>query len=230
MKIKISLLIFSAVILITLIFSGCSSANPISDRSIAELTTLSSASIDDNSLSTNTSYTSTANETTSDSLTTNIPSRKNLETTTTKKVPEETKNQNSSTSSTKITSTTSTTKKPVRTWEYEGDMSDELFKLVNDYRASQGVAKLTYDPECANGAKTRSEYNAKNQILAAHEVAQIGTGGAISKTPQAMFENWKNSEGHRKSMLRTEEIMGGAAIYSDSNGYYYAIFQFSDGW
>lgn len=132
---------------------------------------------------------------------------------------------------TKAPTTTKATQAPVgRTWKYEAAMSDELFKLVNDYRASQSVAKLAYDSTCAAGAKTRAEYNAKNDILSDHGLSQIGTGGNTKNTAQGLFENWKNSPKHRQNMIETFFIEGGGAIYSDSRGYFYAIFQFSDGW
>ncbi|MDU4882539.1 MAG: CAP domain-containing protein [Clostridium celatum] len=111
---------------------------------------------------------------------------------------------------------------PVRTWEYMSSMSDELFRLISDYRVSNGLCGLTYDASIQQKAKTRAEYNAKNST-SGHDDSQISITTGLDSTPQEFLQCWINSPDHNNYMLNSLLTRGGVAVYKDSNDYYYIV-------
>jgi uncharacterized protein YkwD len=110
----------------------------------------------------------------------------------------------------------------VRTCVYNAELSNQVFQLVNDFRAENGVAKLTYNATNAGYAKAQAEYNAVNDVedMAQHTSRQIGacgtginTRGGASAIPTIAVTNWQNSAGHRKNMLDPQFDIGGVAVY-----------------
>ena len=117
---------------------------------------------------------------------------------------------------------------PKRTWTYMADMSRETFKLMNKFRQDNGVAPLKWSDSEHVRAKKQAENNASKGD-GGHEFMQISL---ITKrsTSQGFIDLWKNSASHKESMLEKNFIEGAVAVYKDSDGVYYAVASFNDGW
>ena len=107
------------------------------------------------------------------------------------------------------------------TYVYRSDLSTQVFNLVNDHRAANGVDKLIYNATNAGFAKAQAEYNAVNDVpnKATHGAGQIGQSGTgmenrvVANIPSFAFTAWKGSAGHNANMLDASAKVGGAAIY-----------------
>jgi len=137
---------------------------------------------------------------------------------------EQTPSQSTSSSASSTTSSATSTTPPanVRTCVYNAVLSDQVFTLVNNFRAENSVAKLTYNATNAGYAKAQAEYNAVNDVAdkAQHTSRQIGacgtginTRGGASAIPSIALTNWQNSAGHRTNMLNEKFTLGGVAVY-----------------
>lgn len=117
---------------------------------------------------------------------------------------------------------------PKRTWTYMADMSRETFNLMNKFRQDNGVEPLKWSDSEHTRAKKQAENNAKNSD-AEHGELQISI---LTKrnTASSFISMWENSPGHKASMLRKTNIEGAVAVYKDSDGVYYVVASFNDGW
>ena len=118
---------------------------------------------------------------------------------------------------------------PKRTWTYMADMSRETFNLMNKFRQDNGVAPLKWSDSEHARAKKQAEYNAKNN-KGDHDFGQISIGGTIYKAPQEFINGWAKSPSHREAMLDESDIEGAVAVYKDSEGRYFVVASFYDGW
>ncbi len=120
--------------------------------------------------------------------------------------------------------------KPVRTWEYQSAMSNELWSLFNQYRQENGLNALTWSSKYATWTKQHTEEMAQAED-AYHkdypEGGQVtGLNGAKNMTASKILQGFKNSPQHNKNLLDDELTEGACAVYKDSNGVYYFVIGF----
>lgn len=118
----------------------------------------------------------------------------------------------------------------------------QLLKMINSYRAKNGVGPLTINKRLQVVAKRHSAYmksiNTTGHVLAGHpdgaqpfqRTAKFGYRCRMGEnilsfpngwTPQQAFEGWKNSPGHRATMLNPSwKVIG----IGDSNTFWTTVF------
>lgn len=116
--------------------------------------------------------------------------------------------------------------KPQRTWEYQANMSNELWSLFNQYRQEQGLNALTWSGKYASWTKQHAEEMAQ-QEKSFHKLYPegeqiVGLNGA-NMTASKILQQFKNSPAHNKNMLYDDVTEGACAVYKDSNGVYYFV-------
>ncbi|MFH5911265.1 CAP domain-containing protein [Clostridium perfringens] len=118
--------------------------------------------------------------------------------------------------------------KPVRTWEYQSGMSSELLNLISDFRQANGLNRLNHSGAMAQATKQHCEEMAQNGTSfhkndADEWVQNVFSGNTVS-TSSGILEKWKASSGHRQALLDEDITEGVCAVYRDSDGDYYAVF------
>jgi len=132
-----------------------------------------------------------------------------------------------------------TTKKAVlgdTSGSYNEDMAKEVLGLVNQERAANGLAPLSWNSSLAKGAKTRATeivvkwahtrpdgsnyYDAPNCEDTYGENLAKGYGSA-----ESAMKGWMDSPGHRANILKSEYTTVGVACYL-CNGTYYWVQEF----
>ncbi|EGS9999615.1 hypothetical protein I9Y31_001875 [Clostridium perfringens] len=118
--------------------------------------------------------------------------------------------------------------KPVRTWEYQSGMSSELLNLINNYRTSQGLHALAYSNKLAGDVKQHCEEMAQNGTsfhkTYPNSFAQNVFSGNTVSSASGILGKWKASSGHNMALLDEDITEGVCAVYKDSDGDYYAVF------
>ncbi|BDU83446.1 hypothetical protein SNUCP2_31160 [Clostridium perfringens A] len=117
--------------------------------------------------------------------------------------------------------------KPVRTWEYQAGMSNELLNLISDFRQANGLNRLNHSGAMAQATKQHCEEMAQNGATfhkndADEWVQNVAMGTNVSA--QGILNMWKASSGHRQALLDEDITEGVCAVYKDSDGDYYAVF------
>ncbi|HFD2084265.1 TPA: CAP domain-containing protein [Clostridium perfringens] len=117
--------------------------------------------------------------------------------------------------------------KPVRTWEYQEGMSNELLNLISDFRQANGLNRLNHSGAMAQATKQHCEEMAQNGATfhkndADEWVQNVAMGTNVSA--QGILNMWKASSGHRQALLDEDITEGVCAVYKDSDGDYYAVF------
>ncbi|XZM35318.1 CAP domain-containing protein (plasmid) [Clostridium perfringens] len=117
--------------------------------------------------------------------------------------------------------------KPVRTWEYQAEMSNELLNLISDFRQANGLNTLNHSGAMAQATKQHCEEMAQNGATfhkddADEWVQNVAMGTNVSA--QGILNMWKASSGHRQALLDKDIKEGVCAVYRDSDGDYYAVF------
>ena len=111
------------------------------------------------------------------------------------------------------------------------DYADEVVRLINEYRVSNGLNVLEYEERyclksasvasgCAILHALKNNDSDKAAVLASHGACQIGwgtTGGGASNTPQKVVQAWINSPLHRSNILDKDLKTIGCAFFI--NGY-----------
>ena len=111
------------------------------------------------------------------------------------------------------------------------DYADEVVRLINEYRVSNGLNALEYEERyclksasvasgCAILHALKNNDSDKAAVLASHGACQIGwgtTGGGASNTPQKVVQAWINSPLHRSNILDKDLKTIGCAFFI--NGY-----------
>ncbi len=100
--------------------------------------------------------------------------------------------------------------------QYRTDFENELFRLINEYRVSEGIAPLAQGP---------STYKNKMRYVAA-EISVNGfrhVGGEDnismnSPTPLATLNSWKSSPGHNAAMIDPLDTYCSIGCYVDQSG------------
>uniref|UniRef100_UPI0024BCDF3D CAP domain-containing protein n=1 Tax=Clostridium perfringens TaxID=1502 RepID=UPI0024BCDF3D len=118
--------------------------------------------------------------------------------------------------------------KPQRTWEYQAGMSSELLNLISDFRQANGLNRLNHSGAMAQATKQHCEEMAKNGTSfhkddADEWVQNVFSGDTVSSS-SGILEKWKASSGHRQALLDEDITEGVCAVYKDSDGRYYAVF------
>lgn len=118
--------------------------------------------------------------------------------------------------------------KPVRTWEYQAGMSSELLNLISDFRQANGLNRLNHSGAMAQATKQHCEEMAQNGTSfhkddADEWVQNVFSGDTVS-TSSGILEKWKASSGHKQALLDEDITEGVCAVYKDSDGRYYAVF------
>ena len=116
-----------------------------------------------------------------------------------------------------------------RTWQYMSDLSQQTFVALNNYRQANGVSPLKYSSTEQARANQQAEYNARTET-GNHDFLQISILSTVDTTAQQFINRWANSAGHRKNMLDDTLVAGAVSVYKDSNGCYYVVASFDDGW
>ena len=102
-----------------------------------------------------------------------------------------------------------TVKANVRTCTYEESLSKEVFRLINNFRAENGIPKLNSHPDAVGIAYRQAEYNLVEHIpdLAFHGMGQCGVAGnlteksKLTEIPKEAVAKWKNSPAHHDAFL-----------------------------
>ena len=118
---------------------------------------------------------------------------------------------------------------PKRTWTYMADMSRETFNLMNKFRQDNGVAPLKWSDSEHARAKKQAEYNASTNT-GNHDYMQISLAGTRYTSAEGFINGWASSPGHRENMLDSTNTDGAVAVYKDSEGRYFVVASFYDGW
>ncbi|EGT0001012.1 hypothetical protein I9Y31_003345 [Clostridium perfringens] len=117
--------------------------------------------------------------------------------------------------------------KPQRTWEYQSGMSNELLNLISDFRQANGLNRLNHSGAMAQATKQHCEEMAQNGATFhkndADEWVQ-NVAKTNNATAQEFLNMWKASSGHRQALLDEDITEGVCAVYRDSDGDYYAVF------
>ncbi len=120
--------------------------------------------------------------------------------------------------------------KPVRTWEYQSAMSNELWSLFNQYRQESGLNALTWSSKYAGWVKQQAELMAQKEDAIHGDYPEggdvVGFNGAKNMTASKILQQFKNSPQHNKNLLDDELTEGACAVYKDSNGVYYFVIGF----
>lgn len=120
---------------------------------------------------------------------------------------------------------------PSRTW------TEEFLELVNDHRVSIGRRPLIHHEDMGKIAETHSKNMAAGTVAFGHDgfgarcsSARSALGGGNwcaenvaygQKTPQAAFNSWMNSSGHRANIESSRATHMGFGYAKNSKGTYY---------
>ncbi|WPU63224.1 CAP domain-containing protein [Peredibacter starrii] len=127
--------------------------------------------------------------------------------------------------------TTGGTTTPTQTW------TEEFMDLINDHRQSLGLRALIHDPGMEKIAQTHSQNMANGTVAFGHTGfssrcsqarAVLGGGNLCAenvaygqKTPQAAFNAWMNSSGHRANIEQSRVTHTGFGYAKSASGTYY---------
>ena len=121
--------------------------------------------------------------------------------------------------------------------EREGEalaFEQEVIRLVNEIRASNGLKTLTYDWELARVAEYKSRdmrdrgyfshtsptYGSPFQMMKSFGISYRSAGENIAmgyKTPEAVVNAWMNSPGHKANILNSSFTHIGIGYVKDGN-------------
>jgi uncharacterized protein YkwD len=115
--------------------------------------------------------------------------------------------------------------------------TEEFMKLVNDHRESIGVQALSLDSELNSIVQTHTDKMADGSVAFGHTgfssrctSARAALGGGNwcgenvamgQKTPEAVFNAWMNSPGHRANIEQVRASHTGIAYKISNSGTYY---------
>ena len=128
-------------------------------------------------------------------------------------------------------STTGGTTTPTQTW------TEEFMDLINDHRQSIGLRALIHDPGMEKIAQIHSQNMANGSVAFGHtgfsarcsEARAVLGGGNLcaenvaygQKTPQAVFNSWMNSSGHRANIEQSRVTHTGFGYAKNASGTVY---------
>lgn len=124
-----------------------------------------------------------------------------------------------------------------------GQTAEDLFNMINDYRTSQGLAKIVWHTKCYTIAYNHTQ-NMHNTSQLSHElngkgaddrlddagiewscyVENIAFNHRLPDPVRSAFDQWKASKGHRENMLSDCIVSGAVAIVSsEEKGHYFTF-------
>ena len=106
---------------------------------------------------------------------------------------------------------------------YNSDYAQQVFAMVNQERADNGVAALTWDSSMASYSDRRameittdfSHNSAGGKMNVGENIAK----GAIS--PEMVMDGWMRSDGHRANILNASYTKISVSCYYDGSTYYW---------
>ncbi len=107
------------------------------------------------------------------------------------------------------------------------DLSQEAFQHLNEYRASRGLGRLSWDGHTYNLCQEHNQYQASRGSIS-HDnfngrLKRLGRTGNENvaynfekhRAGWKLFDQWRNSHGHNKNMLAINMNAGAVAVYHD---------------
>ncbi len=110
--------------------------------------------------------------------------------------------------------------------------AEEALRLVNEQRAAEGLAPLSYSADLASAAYVRAEeltelfshtrpggedwYTVNANIMFGENLAEFYNSAA------EVVDGWMNSPAHRENIMDPEFLTCGIAIYNDGGDWYWA--------
>ncbi len=106
---------------------------------------------------------------------------------------------------------------------YDSDYAQQVFAMVNQERANNGVDALTWDSSMASYSDRRameittdfSHNSAGGKMNVGENIAE----GAIS--PEMVMDGWMRSDGHRANILNASYTKISVSCYYDGSTYYW---------
>ena len=122
----------------------------------------------------------------------------------------------------------------------QGNPSDEIFRLVNQFRAQYGLPPFTYNPNLAAAAQGHANYLASNGLYShygadgsspqdrAERTGYLGWAGenyvaGTGLTPQQGVTWWSNSAPHFANMVSSRHTEAGVGYAFGSDQNYYVL-------
>lgn len=107
-------------------------------------------------------------------------------------------------------------------------LENETIRLLNDYRASRGLGRLTVDPVLTAQARGWSMHLA-NGAAFQHSNHNVFENIAMNSQagPATFFNQWKNSPGHNRNMLEAGVTKVGVGVAYDASGRAFSTMQLS---
>jgi uncharacterized protein YkwD len=128
-----------------------------------------------------------------------------------------------------------------------GRVESLVRNLTNDFRASQGAAKLVPDPKLAAAAQEFATFMARTSKYSheadgrtpaqrakaqgydhcmvaeniAYQISNVPVGA--DELARTFMDGWKNSAGHRRNMLDTDAMQFGVGVAHGQGGRNYAV-------
>lgn len=114
---------------------------------------------------------------------------------------------------------------------------NEVLRLVNSYRAKNGLAAVTLDSSLCNAAQIRAQETKSSfshtrpngsscfTVLSELGISYNGAGENIAygqSSPEEVMTAWMNSEGHRANILGASFTKLGVGVYSSGGTIYWA--------
>lgn len=122
-------------------------------------------------------------------------------------------------------------------YQSESEYVNEVLRLVNQYRASNGLGALTLDSSLCNAASiraqeiktsfshTRPDGSSCFTVLSQLGISYGGAGENIAygqSSPEEVMTAWMNSDGHRANILNSSFTKLGVGVYSSGGTLYWA--------
>ena len=115
---------------------------------------------------------------------------------------------------------------------FDREYAVQIFNAYNDYRASVGLGRVTWNESyyaiaqaCSQKCSARNELVHKLGIPANQQtyISDILQYASWKKIPAEAIERWKNSTNHRQQMKCPTAKQGAVAAYYDGNRWWYTI-------
>lgn len=107
-------------------------------------------------------------------------------------------------------------------------LENETVRLLNDYRSSRGLSRLTVDPGLTAQARGWSQRLAAGAPFV-HSHHNVFENIAMNSQagPATFFNQWRNSPGHNRNMLEAGATKVGVGVAFDAAGRAYSTMQLS---
>ena len=121
------------------------------------------------------------------------------------------------------------THKPTeRKFEYMKDLSNETLHLINEYRQAHGIKKVENSEKEVVRAKSKAEFNARNDIWG-NDYNQLAIVTPNASKASEFIDIWTKDKDYRMKLLDKNNLQGGVAVYRDNFDKYFVVASFSNG-